>query len=628
MLLSTKCQQKNRGIREGIRNIAFRTNAIIMNRNIYVIFLSLAFCLIACRQYPHIQPLLQEAETLMGSRPDSSLILLESIPSPEKLSEEDYATWWLLMTQARDKNYMEHTADSVIGVAVRYFEKRKDPLHYAKALYYKGRVFQDQRKIEEAVELFVKALDVGKDCRDYNLLFLISSRLGTLYGYQNLAEHALKSYQKACQYAILSGDSSCLSYAYSYMGRAYGMQKDWQNAIESYKKGEEIALAINNKSALSLSLNECATIYKQIRSFEKAKGCMDRIATTVSDENIKGKTKIYLGIGDLYRLMKQYDSATVYLQKALSYDNLYTKRSVYQCLYYLYEEQQEYKKAIEYNNLYWAHVDSINKMANKETILAVEARYKYEQLEKESMLEKEKRTQKILCLVAAFLLLLLCIVIAYQRRLLKKDKEIQAIKKELNCFIEESEQNKISIDQNQRKINDLTNQLEEKKQKLVDTTLLEVKKEKLEEENRDLKQRNEKLQKEIQRGLILLSRRSEEFAEYKREIEEKESCPNILVRLDKEKKRLREEDWKELLLMVDIASQDFSRRLLEVHPRFSENDLRFCCLIKLGYSLSDLCILLGVQEEAISKRKTRMRKHIDEGKKWKKGELEVYIKSF
>ena len=103
-----------------------------MNRNIYVIFFSLAFCLIACRQYPHIQPLLQEAETLMGSRPDSSLILLESIPSPEKLSEEDYATWCLLMTQARDKNYVEHTSDSVIGVAVRYFEKQgpKDGLDF------------------------------------------------------------------------------------------------------------------------------------------------------------------------------------------------------------------------------------------------------------------------------------------------------------------------------------------------------------------------------------------------------------------------------------------------------------------------------------------------------------------
>lgn len=244
------------------------------------------------------------------------------------------------------------------------------------------------------------------------------------------------------------------------------------------------------------------------------------------------------------------------------------------------------------------------------------------------MLEKEKRTQKILCLVAAFLFLLLFIIIAYQRRLLKKNREIQVIKKKLNCFIEESGQNKISIDRNLQKIADLTGQLEEKKQKLADTALLKVKKEKLEEENRSLTQRNEKLQKEIQKGFILLNRQSEEFDTYKRKIEEKESCPNILVRLDKEKKRLQEDDWEELLLMMNQIFQDFSHHLLEAHPRLSENDLRFCCLIKLGYSLSDLCILLGVQEEAISKRKARMRKHINEDKKWKKGELEAYIKSF
>ena len=71
----------------------------------------------------------------MGSRPDSSLILLESIPSPEKLSEEDYATWCLLMTQARDKNYVEHTSDSVIGVAVRYFEKQ-GPFIFLFSLFY------------------------------------------------------------------------------------------------------------------------------------------------------------------------------------------------------------------------------------------------------------------------------------------------------------------------------------------------------------------------------------------------------------------------------------------------------------------------------------------------------------
>ena len=81
----------------------------------------------------------------------------------------------------------------------------------------------------------------------------------------------------------------------------------------------------------------------------------------------------------------------------------------------------------------------------------------------------------------------------------------------MNCFIEESEQNKRSIDQNQQKIHNLTSQLEEKRQKLADT-------DRLEDENRSLKQRNEKLQKEIQRKFILLSTQSKEFAAYKRKM--------------------------------------------------------------------------------------------------------------
>lgn len=603
----------------------------MMKKLICSIFLLLILGLVACRQHPHVLPLLQEADTLMLDHPDSSLILLESVLSPETLSAEDYATWCLLITQARDKNYVTHTSDSLIDVAVRYFEKRKDPLHYAKALYYKGRVFQDQGKTEEATTLFVKALDVGKDCQDYNLLFLISSRLGTLYGYQDFAEYALKSYQKACQYAIQSGDSSCLSYAYSYMGRAYGMQKDWKNAIESYKKGEEIALVVNNKSALSLSLNECATIYIQIRSYDKAKECIDRIATNVSDENVKGRTKIYLEIGNLYRLMNRYDSAAIYLQKALLYKDLYTEQAVYQCFYYMYEELQDYEKAILYNNLYWAKTDSINKIANKEVILAVEAKYNHEKLERENsllLLDKERKDKITLFSIVVFLFLLSCIIIVYQWQLLKKDKEVLAIRKKLDSLIKESEENEESLCVNQKKIDSLTKQLEEKKKELEDTASLEVEKNNLIKENRILKGKNDKLQKEIQSKFILLSQRDEEFAKYRRKMEKKEAYPNILVRLNKEKKLLQEDDWEELRLMVNAVSQDFTRHLLDNCPRLSESDVRFCYLIKLGYTLPDLCVLLGIQEDGVSKRKYRIKKRIDKSKKWKKGELDAYIRSF
>jgi hypothetical protein len=47
------------------------------------------------------------------------------------------------VTQARDKNYVEHTSDSVIDIAVRYFVGQEDPHRKAHAYYCKGRVLSD-----------------------------------------------------------------------------------------------------------------------------------------------------------------------------------------------------------------------------------------------------------------------------------------------------------------------------------------------------------------------------------------------------------------------------------------------------------------------------------------------------
>ena len=82
-------------IRKGICIIA-STNAINMKRQIRFILFLFIVSLTACQKQSHILPLLQEAETLMDSRPDSSLCLLESVQSPENLSAAEYATWCLL----------------------------------------------------------------------------------------------------------------------------------------------------------------------------------------------------------------------------------------------------------------------------------------------------------------------------------------------------------------------------------------------------------------------------------------------------------------------------------------------------------------------------------------------------
>ena len=102
------------------------TIIFVRMKNGYYIFLLFLFLLVGCRQRTII-PLLEKAEALMNSAPDSSQLLLESVERPEELPAEEYATWCLLITQAWDKNYLEHTSDSVIDIAVRYFAGQEDP---------------------------------------------------------------------------------------------------------------------------------------------------------------------------------------------------------------------------------------------------------------------------------------------------------------------------------------------------------------------------------------------------------------------------------------------------------------------------------------------------------------------
>ena len=130
-------------------------------RNIVYWIFSL-YLLTGC--YPSMKPQLEEAEVLLTEDPDSAYRLLQTIERPERHPEAEYAIWCLLTTQATDKSFREHTSDSLIQVAVRYFSKQPDPDRLATALYTQGRVEKELGRNEEAAQSFVKALDVARNC--------------------------------------------------------------------------------------------------------------------------------------------------------------------------------------------------------------------------------------------------------------------------------------------------------------------------------------------------------------------------------------------------------------------------------------------------------------------------------
>jgi len=145
------------------------------------------------------EPILSEAERVMKSYPDSALTLLETIRNAEEMSAGDYATWCLLVTQARDKNYVEHTSDSVINVAVRYFEKRKDPHRKAQAYYCRERVLSDLNASEEVLDVYLKAKEQVEKTMDFDLKARICNHLGSLYWDNRSDRKSLACYKEAYQ---------------------------------------------------------------------------------------------------------------------------------------------------------------------------------------------------------------------------------------------------------------------------------------------------------------------------------------------------------------------------------------------------------------------------------------------
>ena len=329
----------------------------------YLFGLLLLF-LLSCNQAGEHEALFRQVESVMNKRPDSAMVLLESIQNPERLPERDWAYWALLTTQAKDKFYIRHTSDSVINRVVDYFDgfsffryRHEKALAY----YYKGRVNNDLGHLEEALKAYHKAYDNAKWTDDYKLTYLIESNVGKIYLRQDMYHLALSAYKNADKAVRQANDSTSMAYTSAYLGRVYGKQENWEQANAHYKQSIKISEQIGNDKILHLGIQELMAIYTAQDSLDVA---LDLVSYLDEIEMRMGRSRnqsTNLTIGDIYRKKQETDSAYFYLSQAISSNNIYTRLGAYQGLYYLYMNNQPHR-AIQYNTLYEACRDSIKAM--------------------------------------------------------------------------------------------------------------------------------------------------------------------------------------------------------------------------------------------------------------------------
>ena len=583
---------------------------MMMNQWKYLFGLLFLF-LLACSRAGEHEALFRQVESVVNDHPDSAMVLLESIQNPERLPERDWAYWALLTTQAKDKLYIRHTSDSVINRVVDYFDgfiffryRHEKALAY----FYKGRVHEDLGDVKKALEAYLKASDFVKGTGDYKLTYLIESYLGDIYVHQGANDLALKYFNKAKEAAERSKDSLNIAYTLVYLARGHGKQENWTQASDFYKQAIKIARQSQNIDVVLIGMQELASVYARQDSLISALNLMKRTVELEIKYDITHDFSTDLVIGNIYRKLCQVDSALFYLEKALGSENIYTRRSTYQALYYLYIEADSLSKAIKYNELVNASADSIKKMGNASDLYQVKEAH-------ETIKRQSVDTRRWLLVGAVVLALLVALGYSFYRYRTNRRR----LEQQILYLRQEEERLKDEL----KGINQDQDFRRKRNQEIIDRL------------THDLAAVQKQLEQETAKWRTKYAKAQELAKSYKKELRQYADGPlaerrpfeEVLDQLRKEPRVLSEQERQELRLFMDAQNNSFTVRLLEANPDLKAGDLLLCCLIRLGFSGKSLATLLAINLNSVTKQKQRLRGRLVQ-KPANDAELTDYIRNF
>ena len=587
------------------------------------LIISIITSLISCTHNKNytttFQPELAKAEAIMYRYPDSALHILQGIQPDNPSDNEQYATWALLMTQAQYKNQIEQS-DSLINIAYSYFINQDNAQRKALALYYKGILCHESHHAEDALSFYLEATTEIEKTNDYQLGFLINSEIGLMYLYRKLNDYAMEYFEKAHHNAELSNNQTYIAFSFIYIARAFSQKKQYNKAIEYYEKAIKIGQVNNYPTILASAMNETSFLFLKTGDNKKAlQYAKDCIKIKKTDQRI-------FSLGDTYRYLKMYDSAYFYLNQACLSPNIHTARSAYQALYYISQEEKDYKKAVEYSNKLWFYQDSIGKTDRNKALIEMQEKYDQQKIINENNLSQIKKDRIIRNVLIALIILSFIIAITnylYQRKIVSQKQEISEKEEKIRYFTMKIHENETLINRNKMRIEELTIQMEgsqEIKEQWKEQNKI---RQEIQQQNEMLKLENNKLQNHISNYAQSLKEKSKELeamehlSEENQYLHKREAflCNQLINQTElfnklKTTKYIDDQLWQEIKEKIDLLFDNYTKRLCHQIPSLTDGDIQICCLIKLRFSNGDIANMLAISPTSVSKRKLRLKERI------------------
>jgi len=523
---------------------------------------------------------LLDAEQKLMSNPDSTLYILSQMPESDKLKGKEQARYCLLYTAAKFRLY-ESQSDSMISIAVGYYEKHGTNAQKTEAFYYMGCVVEELNDAPRAQEFYRKALEEGANLIDYSLLGRTASRIAMLYTYQNLYKTALPYYEKALGYYRLCDDKPRQAVVLRNLGRTYVLMHEYDKAVEYYESA--LPIAENSKSDI---LSELGDLFITKEEYDKAFEYLHRALEVKSTTMVPYHT--YLSYGKLFYFTDRIDSAYHYLEKSLDSNNDETRLDAYEYLSKIKKDERKWEEFALIRELYENLSEQIHERMQTETIAQMEHLYNYQSIEKAlSKAEIENIRKKNIIVVCLAVIILLSLLLFMGFNYIKKnraEKYLQKLRYE-KWKEEQLRYSQAQINKNKQYIRELEERLADKQMSVDELERLSIEKERVDIENRKIEYENK--EREL---LTEQLRKSEIFRKFHTDGGIKAT----------------ESDWKQLISLIDRTFPRFSKQLNSLLPKISDVELKVCCLVKIEVPATDIATIINRSRQSVTMIRKRL----------------------
>lgn len=391
---------------------------------------------VSCARRDEALRLLEKAQSLIESAPDSALMYLDSIFLPEKfLSKENYMEYLVTNVQAKYKNNKDIKDDTIIFEAKDYFiGKAHDPKLIAQSYLYSGCVYDERQDYGKALNEYNYAFSTAELSQDSILMYLSTSYIANIYGKQNYFDKALEKHLQSINY-IKEGDKEMLATSYANIAKGYLISLNNDNSIYYIDKALDIVTDSDNKKLLSSVYQFAHVIYRECNRIEEAKDFL-RLSIEANGDSLT--TSLYnLNLAELYLETGEQDSTKKYTHKLINeIDNIKDMTflaSSYGFLSEYYSSLNINDSALYYQDKFTRIIDKIREENIQQNIYEVEKKYNYERLSNNYHRKLNSQLKLIIIMLIIIIVLIVTISLVITH---KKKNEIYLIKKNQQILIE------------------------------------------------------------------------------------------------------------------------------------------------------------------------------------------------